>query len=60
MWERGEKYILYLAWKSGGNRAREKHRSRREWKIKMCLKEIERRSMDKIHMAKNGEKLVLL
>jgi len=43
---------MYLAWTSGGNRGREKHRSRWEWKIKMCRREIEWRGMDKIHMAK--------
>ena len=35
-------------------------RSRWQWKIKMCRREIEWRGMDKIHMAKNGDKLVLL
>ena len=60
MWGRGEKYILYLAWASGGNRARVRARSRWELKIILCRREIQWRSMDKIHMAKNREKLVLL
>ena len=40
MWGRGEKYILYLARTSGGNRARGRPTSRWEWKIKMYRREI--------------------
>ena len=57
-YEEGERNIYCIG--CGGNRARGRPRNRWEWKIKMCRREIEWCGMDKIHMAKNRDKLELL
>jgi len=37
VWGRGEKYIMYLAWTSGGNRARGRPTSRWEFSADLTI-----------------------